>query len=444
MGAARIHALTLAGSLLALALAFPGIARAGSEQEARAVPVGEIRGVINPVMVRYVERVIEEAEDAQAPLVIFTMDTPGGLDSSMREIVQRILRSRVPVAVYVAPAGARAGSAGVFIVYSAHIAAMAPATNIGSAHPVMLGEGSDDPSASAALQKATNDAVALIRSLALGRNRNADWAEQAVRTSANLPATEAFELNVIDVVAEDIASLLREIDGRSVRVGAQDVRLATAGLATVPAPMNVLERFFHTITDPTIAYLLMSIGGLALVYELANPGAILPGVVGGIALLLGLFALGTLEINAAGAGFIIFGLVLLVADLLVAGTGVLTVGSIVSFALGSLLLATSARSQPYLQIAIPVLIMMTVGFAGFAGLLAAFMLRSIRQPAPTGGAALIGKTGVTQTEVGSEGMVLVAGELWQASAVDPSTPIPAKRRVRVVAVDGLHITVQPE
>jgi membrane-bound serine protease (ClpP class) len=408
------------------------------------VPVGEIRGVINPIMVRYVERVIDQAEERQAPLVIFTMDTPGGLDTSMREIVRHILRSRVPVALYVAPNGARSGSAGVFIVYASHVAAMAPATNIGSAHPVMMGEGGEETGSTTMIEKATNDAVALIRSLAQTRGRNADWAEQAVRSSANLPASEALELNVIDVIAADLPELLRAIDGRSVRVGTQDVRLATGGLTTNPEPMTLLERFFHTITDPTIAYLLMSIGGLALIYELANPGAILPGVVGGIALLLGLFALGTLEINAAGAGLVLFGLVLLVADLLVAGTGVLTVGSILSFALGSLLLATSARGQPYLQISVSALLLMTVSFTAVAGILAGAMLRSLRRPARTGTAALLGKTGVAQTEVGEDGMVFVAGELWQAAAADPAAPIPAKHKVRIVAADGLRVTVRPD
>jgi membrane-bound serine protease (ClpP class) len=294
------------------------------------------------------------------------------------------------------------------------------------------------------IEKATNDAVALIRSLAQSRGRNTDWAEQAVRSSANLPASEALELNVIDLIAEDVPGLLRALDGRRVRVGTEDVQLATSRLTTQSEPMTLLERFFHTITDPTIAYLLMSIGGLALIYELANPGAILPGVVGGIALLLGLFALGTLEINAAGAGLILFGLVLLVADLLAAGTGVLTVGSIVAFALGSLLLATSARGQPYLQISVPALIAMTVSFAAFSGILSGAMFRTMRRPAKIGVHALVGKAGVAQTDVGEDGMVFVAGELWQATAADPAAPIPAKQKVRVVEADGLRVTVRPD
>jgi membrane-bound serine protease (ClpP class) len=407
-----------------------------------AVPVGEIRGVINPIVVRYVERVIQDAEERQAPLVVFTMDTPGGLESSMREIVQHILRSRVPVAIYVWPNGARAGSAGVFIMYAGHVAAMAPASNIGSAHPVGIGDGGQDSESTTMIEKVTNDAVALIRSLAQTRGRNVEWAEQAVRTSANLPATEALEMNVIDLIAEDVPALLRAIDGRTVRVGTQETRLATRGLSTEPAPMTLVERFFHAITDPTIAYLLLSIGGLALVYELANPGAIFPGVVGGIALLIGLFSLGTLEINAAAAGFILFGIVLLIADLLVAGTGVLTVGSVVSFALGSLLLVTSSRGQPFLQVSIPTIVLTTILFSAFAGLLAWLSIRTVRRPATSGTAALIDRIGVTQTEVGEEGMVFIDGELWKASARDPRHPIAANHRVRIVAADGLRVTVE--
>jgi membrane-bound serine protease (ClpP class) len=436
--------MALALGLLSLVLVLPSAAHGQTERSGTVVSVGEIRGVINPIMVRYVERVIDQAEERQAPLVIFTMDTPGGLDTSMREIVQHILRSRVPVALYVSPNGARAGSAGVFIVYAAHLAAMAPASNIGSAHPVAVGGGGEETTSSTMIEKATNDAVALIRSLAQSRGRNTDWAEQAVRSSANLPASEALELNVIDLIAEDVPGLLRALDGRRVRVGTEDVQLATSRLTTQSEPMTLLERFFHTITDPTIAYLLMSIGGLALIYELANPGAILPGVVGGIALLLGLFALGTLEINAAGAGLILFGLVLLVADLLAAGTGVLTVGSIVAFALGSLLLATSARGQPYLQISVPALIAMTVSFAAFSGILSGAMFRTMRRPAKIGVHALVGKAGVAQTDVGEDGMVFVAGELWQATAADPAAPIPAKQKVRVVEADGLRVTVRPD
>ncbi len=440
-----LRSLIGAVGLLVAAATLPALAASQGQPSATAVPVGELKGVINPIMASYVERLIDQAEQRQAPLVVFTMDTPGGLESSMRQIVQRILAARVPVAVFVYPHGARAGSAGVYIVYAAHIAAMAPSTNIGSAHPVMMGDnGQSQTPDPTMMEKVTNDAVALIRSLATTRGRNVDWAEQAVRSSENLPASEALQLQVVDVVADDVPGLLRAVDGRVVRVGSEDVQLATRALTPEPAPMTLLERFFHTITDPTIAYLLMSIGGLALIYELANPGAILPGVVGGIAIILGLFALGTLELSAAGAGFILFGIVLLIADVMLAGTGALTVGSVVSFALGSLLLATSARGEPYLNASTGAYIGMTVIFAAFAGVLATFMMRSIRRPAPTPTERLLGQAGVAQTELGEDGTVFVAGELWLASAVDPAKPIPAGAKVRVVRADGLRLTVRPE
>ncbi len=445
MAAARLGALIAAVGLLAALIGLPTVAASQDRPSATAVPVGELKGVVNPVMVRYVERLIDQAEQRRAPLVAFTMDTPGGLDSSMRAIVQRILASRVPVVVFVYPHGARAGSAGVYIVYAAHIAGMAPSTNIGSAHPVMMGDGGQSQTPDPTMrEKVTNDAVALIRSLAATRNRNVDWAEQAVRSSANLPASEALDLQVIDVVAEDLPSLLRAVDGRVVRVGSQDVQLTTQNLTPEQAPMTPLERFFHIITDPTIAYLLLSIGGLALIYELANPGAILPGVVGGIAIILGLFALGTLELSAAGAGFILFGMVLLVADLMLAGTGALTIGAVVSFMLGSLLLASSAQAEPYLDVSVGVFVATTIAFAVFAGVMAIFMMRSIRRPAPTPTERLVGQTGVAQTDVGEDGTVFVAGELWLASAADPATPIPADAKVRVVGANGLRLTVRPD
>jgi len=312
------------GLPIAALLALPVFAQ-GPAPESR-VAVVEARGVINPVMARYLDRVIGAAETDRAPLVVITLDTPGGLETSMREINQRILRSTVPVAVFVYPPGARAGSAGVFITYSAHLAAMAPSTNIGSAHPVALGEsGSSERTPGILEEKVTNDAVAGIRSLAELRGRNADWAEQAVRQSANLPASEALQLNVVDLLAEDVPDLLRQADGRTVRVLTSNVVLATRGAVTEAQGMNQLERLLHVLSDPTIAYLLLSLGGLALIYELANPGAILPGVVGGIALLLALYSLGTLPVNIAGVGLILFALLLLFADLLAGGSGVLTV-----------------------------------------------------------------------------------------------------------------------
>jgi membrane-bound serine protease (ClpP class) len=422
---------------------FP-LGSAQENPEAPRVLVGELRGIINPVAARYVERIIGEGEEAGAALIVFKMDTPGGLDTSMREITQRILSSRVPVAIYVAPPGARAGSAGVFITYAAHVAAMAPSTNIGSAHPVMMGDGGTSEGSSDMMEKITNDAVASIRSVAENRGRNAEWAEKAVRESANLPASEALQLNVVDVVAEDLTDLLRQIDGRSVRVGIGSSILRIDGATIREAGMNPIERLLHVISDPTVAYLLLSLGGLALVYELANPGAILPGVVGGISLLLALYSLGTLPVNIAGVGLILFALLLFLADLMVAGTGFLTVGSVTSFLLGSLLLATSAESQAYVRVSLPAVLAMTVTFGGFFTFVAGSILRSRRRPAYTGSQALVDARGVARSEIGESGTAFVNGELWQATAADLSHPIPAGLHIRVVAVEGLRLTVRPE
>ncbi len=438
---------TSALALILLAVLAQAVEGAPVQQgDGRLVPVAEVRGVINPVMVGYLDRVISAAEAERAPLVVLTMDTPGGLDTSMREITQRILRSQVPVAVFVYPPGARAGSAGVFISYSAHVAAMAPSTNIGSAHPVSLGGGQQEtpPTPSVMDEKVINDAVALIRSLAEMHGRNADWAEQAVRESANLPASEALRVNAVDLIANDLPDLLAKVDGRSVQVAGRATVIATRSSAPDPRPMTALEALFHVISDPTIAYMLLSLGGLALVYELANPGAILPGVVGGIAVLLALFSLGTLPVNFAGVGLVVFALLLFLADLMIGGSGFLTVGGIVSFGLGSLLLATAPGSDAYVRVSVPAMAATTVAVGAFFTFIAAMVFRTQRRPAYSGREALVEARGIAKTEVGARGTVLVEGELWQASATDPASPIPEGQRVRVVSVDGLHLTVRPD
>jgi membrane-bound serine protease (ClpP class) len=421
-------------------------ARAEEVTTPRVVPVAEMRGIITPTMAAYVDHAIADAEAANAPLLILTMDTPGGLDSAMRDITQRMLASRVPVAVFVYPGGARAASAGMYIAYGAHIAAMAPSTNIGSAHPVLVGSdgNTSSDSNSPMLDKVTNDAVAWVRSLAELRGRNADWAEQAVRESANLQASEALRLNVIDVVADDLPDLLRQLDGRTVKLASGETRLNTAGLSTESRSMSLIERALQVISDPSVAYLLLSLGGLALVYELSNPGAILPGVVGGIAVLLALYALGTLPVNLAGVGLILFALLLVLADLWLAGSGVLTVGAIISFVLGTIFLATAPGSDAYLRVSTPIALGTSIGFAAGLGFIAALVLRTHFRKAYTGREAMIGESGVAKTDVGEDGTVLVEGELWQASAASPETPITAGQRVRVVSIQGLHVTVRPE
>jgi len=299
----------LGGLVLALCADSP----AGAQGD--YVAVARLAGVINPPAASYVDRAVAAAETDGAALLVLQLDTPGGLDSSMRLIVQRILASSVPVVVYVGPSGARAGSAGVYIAYSAPLAAMAPNTNIGSATPVSLGQNGEERMSEEMRNKVTNDAVAYIRGLAAERGRNADWAEAAVREAINVPAQEALQLGVVNYVATDMPDLLRQMDGARVATAKGPATLRTADLPVRTLEMGPHERLLHAITDPTIAYLLLSLGSLALIYELANPGAILPGVVGGLALLLALYGLGTLPVNLAGVLLIGFAMVVFAFDL---------------------------------------------------------------------------------------------------------------------------------
>jgi membrane-bound serine protease (ClpP class) len=426
-----------------LALSLALVAGRAAAQDARPpVLVAQAHGEINPAMAGYIDRAITQAEAEGAQLLVIALDTPGGLDQSMRDITQRILAARVPVAVYVYPPGARSASAGVYITYSAHIAAMAPSTNIGSAHPVLAGGGGDQQLTPEMNAKITNDAAAWIRSLAEQRGRNGEWAEQAVRESVNLTASEAVEQHVVDLVANDVNDLLNKIDGRTVHLPGRDVRLATAGAPTQPIDMSPVERLMLAIGDPSVAYLLLSLGGLALIYELGNPGAILPGVVGGIAVILALYALGTLPINMAGVGLILFALLLFLADLLLGGNGILTVGGIFSFLIGSLLLTTSPEGQAWAQVPVQLAVGTSITMALLFGLLVGAAIRAHRRRPVNGVEAMLGQVGVARTPIANEGTVFIGGELWSASTPD-GQPIPEGMRVRVLAVNGLHLSVQP-
>ena len=378
------------GLLLGLALLNSGQAQTGP-----VVVVLTARGVINPAMAGYLARGISEAERLGATAVIIELDTPGGLDTSMREIMQTIINAHVPVVVYVSPQGARAASAGMFITVAAHVAAMAPSTNIGSAHPVTIGGplpgGQDQPKPDPTMtEKVVNDAVAKIRGLAELRGRNADWAEQAVREAVNITADQALQLGVIDVVAPSLDALLDTVDGRPVTTMAGEVTLQTRDAEIVPVDMNLVEQFFQILSDPNVAYILLSLGLLGIFLELANPGAILPGVVGGIFLLLGLFALGNLNVNWAGVLLMAFGFILFIADLYLPTHGVLTVGGIISFALGSFLLMQSPIS-PVFQISRAVILTVTALVAiSFLAVITLVARAHARRPA-TGKEGLIGR-----------------------------------------------------
>ncbi len=430
-GAVYLFALLLVLALLAL----PQAVRA----QAPKAYLATVRGPINPVVESYLGRVISTAEASGAEAVIIALDTPGGLDSSMRAIIQRILASRVPVVVYVYPPGARAGSAGTYITYAAHVAAMAPNSNIGSATPVALGEGGEQQMSPEMKAKVVNDAVAFIRGLAQQRGRNADWAEKAVREGANLPADEAAIQGVVDLVAKDIPDLLAKIDSRTVRTVEGDRRLRTQGAEVVTENMNLGEEFLYILSDPNIAYILLSLGMLGIFFELSNPGAIFPGVLGGIFLLMAFYGLGMLPVNWVGVLLIALAFVLFIADLFVTSHGVLTVGGLVAFLLGSLVLINTA-SAPYLAISLPVIVAVAACVAGFFIFAVGAVWRARRRKVVTGAEGLVGSVGEVRSPLNPTGLVLVQGELWKATSIEG--PIEAGEQVVVTAVDGLRLSVK--
>jgi membrane-bound serine protease (ClpP class) len=390
-------------------------------------------GVISPVTVRLVETAIDRAQTTKADALVIQLDTPGGLERSMRVICQRLLNAPIPVIVYVAPTGARAASAGVFITMAAHVAAMAPATNIGAAHPVALSGGADKES----MKKITNDAAAFARSIATERGRNADWAEKAVRESVSITEREAVRLKVVDLIADSMTDLLAKVDGRTVKTTKGSVTLATRDARVATIEIGFRDRFLNVITDPNVAYILMMLGMLGLFFELSNPGVILPGVVGGISLILAFFAFQSLPINYAGLLLILFGIMLLIAEIKIVSHGVLAIGGTIAMALGSLMLydATEIGFRISWWVILP-----TVGATAglFLFVLAAGMRALARRPM-LGAPGLIGQTGIAREPLAPEGLVAIQGELWRAvvegEPVEPGTP------VRVVGVDGLTLTV---
>jgi membrane-bound serine protease (ClpP class) len=416
----------------ALATAF--LAAALSPAWAAApVDVITLEGVISPVTLRLVETALGRARADGAQALILQLDTPGGLERSMRAIAQRMLNAEVPVIVYVAPTGARAASAGVFITLAAHVAAMAPATNIGAAHPVALGGGADKES----LKKIENDAAAFIRTIAVERGRNADWAEKAVRQSVSITEREAVRLKVVDLVADSIPDLLAKIDGQTVKTTRGPVTFATRQAVARPIEIGFRDRLLNVITDPNVAYVLMMLGMLGLFFELSNPGVILPGVIGGISLILAFFAFQSLPINYAGLLLILFGIVLLVAEIKIVSHGVLALGGIVSMSLGSLMLfdAPDLGFRLSWRVIVP-----TVGAtAGLFLFVVTVGARALARRPLLGASGMIGQTAVARGALDGEGQVSVQGEIWRAVA--EGEPIADGTRVRVVGIDGLTLKV---
>jgi membrane-bound serine protease (ClpP class) len=396
-----------------------------------------INGAITPLTAAYLDRGIAEAESDGATCLIVEMDTPGGLSSAMDDMVKRMLAARVPIVVYVSPTGGRAASAGVFITLAGHVAAMAPGTRIGAAHPVGSG-GEDLPESMSA--KVTADMLASVRNLAARRGAKAsDWAESAVTDSVSATEREALDLGVIDLTSPNIPTLLAGLDGRTVTTAAGAATLATKGLPVQDLPMSPGESFLQMLSDPNIAYILMILGVNGLIFELSSPGAILPGVVGGISLLLAFYTLGTLPLNYAGLALIGFSFLLFVIDIKVPTHGLLTAGGVVSLFLGSLML--TAGAAPYLSIS-PWVILLTVAFtAAFFAFVVGKAILAQRRRAVTGREGVVGTMGaVRQTQaVAGTMMVLVQGELWEATS---GQSLAAGEKVKVVGMDGLKLRVE--
>ena len=402
---------------------------------AASVSTITLEGVISPVTVRLIETAIDRAQASNADALVIQLDTPGGLERSMRTICQRLLNAPLPVVVYVAPTGSRAASAGVFITMAAHVAAMAPATNIGAAHPVAVGGSGPDKES---MKKIANDAAAFARSVATERGRNADWAEKAVRESVSITEREAVRLKVVDLIADSMNDLLEKIDGRTVRTAKGPVTLATRGAAVTTIDIGFRDRFLNVITDPNVAYVLMMLGMLGLFFELSNPGVILPGIIGGISLILAFFAFQSLPINYAGLLLILFGVVLLVAEIKIVSHGVLAIGGIVAMALGSLMLYDTPEIAG-LRVLWSVMIPTVGATAALFLFVVAVGVRALARRPMLGAPSLIGQTGVAREPLAPTGQVAIQGELWRAvvegEAVEPGTP------VRVIAVDGLTLKV---
>jgi membrane-bound serine protease (ClpP class) len=402
-----------------------------------AVHVLTYDGTVDPVMERYIDRGIDEAENTDARAVVIRLDTPGGLVSSMEDIVKRIVSSEVPVIVYVWPSGGHAASAGTPITYAAHIAAMAPGTRIGAAS--VVGSGGQDLDETLS-RKATNDLVALITGLAKERGRNADWAEDAVRFAVAADSKEAVELNVVNFEARSLDGVIEEANGRTVRVGEEN-REVTLDLLDAPVVENnrtFIERFLGIIADPNIAFLLLSLGALALVFEFVVPGHIFPGVFGAISLLLAFFALGTLPVNWAGVALILLAFVLFGLEAYIAGFGALGIGGIVALILGGLLLTTSGDPEfqvnRWLVVGLP--IVLGALFLSAVGAL----IRTRRAPPYMGSQSLVGRLAVARSDLSPQGVVFMEGARWQATA--EGEPVVQGERVEITAVKGLKLTVR--
>ncbi len=392
----------------------------------------ELEGIINPGTAQFVTRGLKQAESSEHSLVIIRMDTPGGLDTSMRSIVKAILNASLPVVVYVAPRGARAASAGVMITIAAHVAAMAPQTNIGAAHPVSAGGKEINKTMS---EKVVNDMVAYARSIAKDRGRNEDWVEKAIRESVSITAEVAVKNKVVDLVARDMDDLLDLLDGREILLGKNKVSLGTKGLNLIYFTPGWRDRVLRTISDPNIAYILMMIGLAGLYFELANPGAILPGVVGAISLILAFFAFQTLPVNYAGVLLIALAIIFFIAEIKVSSYGLLSLAGLISLILGSVMLFENIRVS--MKLMLPTVVLIGGFFIGIAFL----AFRAYRGQPKGGMEGLVGEAGVVEEKIDPVGLIFAHGEYWKATSQEVAEQ---GERVRIIGSRGLELIVRKE
>lgn len=417
--------------------------------------------IISPVTAQYIERAITRSEEDGAVCLILKLDTPGGLLESTRTIVKRIMNARVPVIVYVAPSGSRAGSAGVFITLAAHIAAMAPSTNIGAAHPVVAGgentfkrlirrtEDGKQPGKNAPqteqyeetdpmAEKIVNDTVAWISTIARTRNRNVEWAKKAVTASVSVTEEEAVREHIVDLVADDVPQLLSLVGGRTVMIQGKPHMLTTAGAEVIEMPMTFRQQFLATIVNPNVAYILMMLGVIGLIFEFTHPGVFFPGIAGFICILLALYAFQALPVNYVAVALLVVGLAMLIAEIKIVSHGLLAIGGIIAMTLGSLMLFESPLST--VQVSLSIILSMVLTLAAITLLVVTRVVRSRAFPVATGQQGMVGEVGEALTDLAPDGLIFVHGETWSAAS---AVPVSKGQPVRVVKVEGLHLTVEP-
>ena len=416
---------------------------AGSVHAQDVVSVISISGSINPASAQYVHDALQTAQEESVTAFILELNTPGGLLQSTRNIVTDFLSSSVPVIVYVHPRGGQAASAGAFITMAANIAAMAPGTNIGAAHPVTMQGDNTADSVNIMMTKATNDAAAFARTIAEKRGRNIDWAESSVRSSSSLTESEALEMNVVDLVASSLEDLLEKIDSMTVETKNGTKVLHTAGCRIVRVDMPFKEKVLDILSDPNIAYLLLMLGMYGLFFEMYNPGSIFPGVVGGICIILAFYSLNTLPVNYAGVALILFGIILFLLEIKIVSHGLLSIGGVISLLLGSLMLFNTPTGFDFVEISLPVVIAVTACSAAFFLFIVGKGIAIMKRKPATGAEGMIGEIGIVVEDLSPVGRMLVHGEYWNATVKDPRRTVSKGDKAVVQAVHDMLLTVVP-